>query len=134
MQRHGEHSFSLSIFFSSFHRLRLPRFSLYASFVLNPRKMDVPLVSVQPYSVCSTFSMNMSSQKRPQFLFLSDPTTRRGHSANIVDFLPSGYIGKFEIVDEHRSNKIVIQLNGRLNPFQHPTLSNRVLGQLAPPR
>ena len=27
----------------------------------------------------------------------------------------SGYIGEFEIVDDHRSGKIVIQLNGRLN-------------------
>ena len=59
--------------------------------------------------------MDMSSQKRLQFPFLSDPTTRRGHAADIVTFLPSGYIGEFEIVDDHRSNKIVIQLNGRLN-------------------
>lgn len=27
----------------------------------------------------------------------------------------SGYIGEFEIVDDHRSGKIVVQLNGRLN-------------------
>ena len=27
----------------------------------------------------------------------------------------SGYIGEFEIIDDHRSGKIVIQLNGRLN-------------------
>lgn len=27
----------------------------------------------------------------------------------------SGYIGEYEIVDDHRSGKIVIQLNGRLN-------------------
>ncbi|EIW67902.1 40S ribosomal protein S22-A [Tremella mesenterica] len=26
-----------------------------------------------------------------------------------------GYIGEFEIVDDHRSGKVVIQLNGRLN-------------------
>jgi hypothetical protein len=26
-----------------------------------------------------------------------------------------GYIGEFEIVDDHRAGKIVIQLNGRLN-------------------
>jgi len=26
-----------------------------------------------------------------------------------------GYIGEFEIIDDHRSGKIVIQLNGRLN-------------------
>merc|ERR1712230_25539 len=29
-------------------------------------------------------------------------------------FLP-GYIGEFEIVDDHRSQKIVVELNGRLN-------------------
>ena len=29
--------------------------------------------------------------------------------------IPIGYIGEFEIVDDHRSGKIVIQLNGRLN-------------------
>jgi hypothetical protein len=29
--------------------------------------------------------------------------------------LVSGYIGEFEIIDDHRSGKIVIQLNGRLN-------------------
>merc|ERR1712110_1260592 len=26
-----------------------------------------------------------------------------------------GYIGEFEIIDDHRAGKIVIQLNGRLN-------------------
>ena len=29
--------------------------------------------------------------------------------------LHAGYIGEFEIVDDHRSGKIVVQLNGRLN-------------------
>ncbi|VDD83180.1 unnamed protein product [Mesocestoides corti] len=37
----------------------------------------------------------------------------------IVRFLKvmqrKGYIGEFEIVDDHRSGKIVVQLNGRLN-------------------
>ena len=27
----------------------------------------------------------------------------------------TGYIGEFEIIDDHRSNKIVIELTGRLN-------------------
>ena len=26
-----------------------------------------------------------------------------------------GYIGEFELIDDHRSGKIVVQLNGRLN-------------------
>jgi small subunit ribosomal protein S15Ae len=29
--------------------------------------------------------------------------------------LKIGYIGEFEIVDDHRSQKIVVELNGRLN-------------------
>jgi ribosomal protein S8 len=29
--------------------------------------------------------------------------------------LSTGYIGEFEVVDDHRANKIVIELNGRLN-------------------
>lgn len=31
------------------------------------------------------------------------------------DSIPSDYIGEFEIVDDHRSGKIVVFLNGRLN-------------------
>ena len=27
----------------------------------------------------------------------------------------SGYIGEFEIVDDHRASKIVVELNGRIN-------------------
>lgn len=30
-------------------------------------------------------------------------------------FMVSGYIGEFEYVDDHRSGKIVVELNGRLN-------------------
>jgi small subunit ribosomal protein S15Ae len=30
-------------------------------------------------------------------------------------FPPKGYIGEFEIIDDHRAGKIVIELNGRLN-------------------
>jgi small subunit ribosomal protein S15Ae len=43
----------------------------------------------------------------------------RPSSKVIVKFLSvmqkHGYIGEFEIIDDHRSGKIVIQLNGRLN-------------------
>ena len=41
-----------------------------------------------------------------------------GHEARYTDEKRSaliGYIGEFEIIDDHRSGKIVIQLNGRLN-------------------
>ena len=30
-------------------------------------------------------------------------------------FFCSGYIGEFEIIDDHRAGKIVVNLNGRLN-------------------
>jgi small subunit ribosomal protein S15Ae len=33
----------------------------------------------------------------------------------VLTVFSSGYIGEFEIIDDHRSGKIVIQLNGRLN-------------------
>jgi len=43
----------------------------------------------------------------------------RPSSKVIVKFLSvmqkHGYIGEFEIVDDHRSGKIVVQLNGRIN-------------------
>jgi len=43
----------------------------------------------------------------------------RPSSKVIVKFLSvmqrHGYIGEFELVDDHRSGKIVVQLNGRLN-------------------
>ena len=32
-----------------------------------------------------------------------------------IILLVSGYIGEFEIVDDHRSGKIVVNLTGRLN-------------------
>lgn len=43
----------------------------------------------------------------------------RPSSKVIIKFLSvmqkHGYIGEFEIIDDHRAGKIVIQLNGRLN-------------------
>ena len=35
--------------------------------------------------------------------------------ANCANHLAPGYIGEFEIVDDHRSGKIVVQLIGRIN-------------------
>ena len=32
-----------------------------------------------------------------------------------VAYLTAGYISEFEFVDDHRSGKIVVELNGRLN-------------------
>merc|ERR1712022_20044 len=43
----------------------------------------------------------------------------RPSSKVIVKFLQTmqknGYIGEFEIVDDHRASKIVVELNGRIN-------------------
>jgi len=43
----------------------------------------------------------------------------RPSSKVIIKFLQvmmhHGYIGEFEIVDDHRANKIVVELNGRIN-------------------
>ncbi|KAJ1734193.1 40S ribosomal protein S22 [Coemansia biformis] len=43
----------------------------------------------------------------------------RPSSKVIIKFLSvmqkHGYIGEFEIIDDHRANRIVVQLNGRLN-------------------
>lgn len=35
-----------------------------------------------------------------------------------------GYIGEFEIVDDHRSGKIVVNLNGRLNKVNQWSISS----------
>ncbi len=38
------------------------------------------------------------------------------HTLSLLFLLwTKGYIGEFEIIDDHRSNKIVVELNGRLN-------------------
>lgn len=41
----------------------------------------------------------------------------RSHSCDIYwqNCFLSGYIGEFEIVDDHRAGKIVVNLTGRLN-------------------
>ena len=45
------------------------------------------------------------------FTILNDPSLQflKNHDAR------TGYIGDFDIIDDHRSGKIVVQLNGRLN-------------------
>lgn len=35
-------------------------------------------------------------------------------------FLCPGYIGEFEIIDDHRAGKIVVNLTGRLNKVRWP--------------
>ena len=44
------------------------------------------------------------------------PTTKpKKEKELITNKLELGYIGEFEYIDDHRSGKIVVQLNGRLN-------------------
>ncbi len=47
----------------------------------------------------------------------SEQVTHERRRLTSVPFLllSSGYIGEFEEIDDHRSGKIVIQLNGRIN-------------------
>jgi ribosomal protein S8 len=50
---------------------------------------------------------------------LSSATAQEVGKANldlmIFFFFSAGYIGEFELVDDHRAGKIVVELNGRLN-------------------
>lgn len=52
----------------------------------------------------------------------------------IVKFLTvmmkHGYIGEFEIIDDHRAGKIVVNLNGRLNKVIHSLHSNFISNKL----
>mgnify|MGYP003702935277 CR=1 FL=1 len=47
-------------------------------------------------------------------MFIHDDV-RTHATTHTVTFLTAGYIGEFEFVDDHRSGKIVVELNGRLN-------------------
>jgi ribosomal protein S8 len=55
-------------------------------------------------SICSLFAsgITLTNSSHPHLLFA-------------VPWIATGYIGEFEIIDDHRSNKIVIELTGRLN-------------------
>ena len=47
---------------------------------------------------------------------LLEYSTRAAKSGVLqLEFFHTGYIGEFEIVDDHRGGKIVVFLNGRLN-------------------
>lgn len=47
-------------------------------------------------------------------------------------FMSAGYIGEFEIIDDHRAGKIVVNLTGRLNKvmFSQPDTVSDLAGQL----
>lgn len=54
-----------------------------------------------------------------QFIFtrvIIHQTFYCGFKFDLISFyIGTGYIGEFEIVDDHRAGKIVVNLNGRLN-------------------
>ena len=51
----------------------------------------------------------------PPFNLLHIPTHLTNPNYCLSSKQSIGYIGEFEIVDDHRSQKIVVELNGRLN-------------------
>ena len=46
---------------------------------------------------------------------LESYTNKYNIPSHSLHFLFSGYIGEFEIIDDHRAGKIVVNLTGRLN-------------------
>ena len=46
---------------------------------------------------------------------LKTTPTHSHQTVNVPTLTFIGYIGEFEIIDDHRANKIVIELTGRLN-------------------
>ena len=71
--------------------------------------MGPPYGSSQPLlSTCLSLSLFWTRTLTNVILHLS-PSLTHTHPLCI------GYIGEFEIVDDHRANKIVVELNGRLN-------------------
>lgn len=70
------------------------------------------MVRISVLSDCLKSMVNAEKKGKRQVLI-------RPSSKVVIKFLSvmqkHGYIGEFEIVDDHRSGKIVVQLNGRLN-------------------
>lgn len=47
-------------------------------------------------------------------------------SLSLFDFGRPGYIGEFEIIDDHRAGKIVVNLTGRLNKVSGVPLDSQI--------
>jgi hypothetical protein len=84
----------------------------YASFVLNLRNID--FLSSTTITACVRFGLHEHGfTKETTFHFLL--TILKSYKKFTDLSFCLGYIGEFEIIDDHRSGKIVVQLNGRLN-------------------
>ncbi len=59
--------------------------------------------------------MQVSLVKKAKFPEERWPNLSLSPHASLVAMQKHGYIGEFELVDDHRGGKIVIELNGRLN-------------------
>jgi small subunit ribosomal protein S15Ae len=74
--------------------------------------IDNNMVRISVLNDCLTAIVNAEKRGKRQVIV-------RPSSKVVVKFLSvmqkHGYIGEFELIDDHRSGKIVIQLNGRLN-------------------
>ena len=83
-----------------------------ASHTHTPRATDPSPFSPQVLADCLKSISNAEKRGKRQVLI-------RPCSKVIVKFLQTmqkhGYVGEFEIVDDHRSGKIVVELTGRIN-------------------
>lgn len=123
MQRHGTYSLSV---------LLAPLFSAAAVVDQRTELGVITAIDVVVPPPISRFNAPkhecLSSNQTAHFLLIMDlGSQKRQHTSSFIvswwlfvtnaDTTPllAGYIGDFDIIDDHRSGKIVVQLNGRLN-------------------
>ncbi|TIC08286.1 hypothetical protein E3Q16_00194 [Wallemia mellicola] len=76
-------------------------------------KVVVKFLSVMQKHVCHTSAVAFPAMADLEIFLEDHLTTKRFKVTKLTRYL--GYIGDFEEVDDHRSGKVVVQLNGRLN-------------------